>query len=362
MNLLTKYIVRQFLSTLFLSMGAFVALFLIVDIFEVVGTFIDNPTSFGVIVIYFLTRIPYVLFLTLPMAVMLATLISLGVMGKNLEIIAMMSSGVSHTFIIKPVLIIAASLSLLSYFGNEYIVPRSNSYNEYIKNVKIMREKPTAGPEYQLDKIWVRDEHSIYNIDRFLPKKNVIEGITIYTFDDNFQLRERIVAEKAIWKDKRWVFYNVVENNFASTSSFSTNKYLIRYLTIKESPDDFKIVFEKSTEQMSYRELSAYIAKLKQNGYDTTRYRVDLQGKLSYPLVSLIMALIATPFALMVGRRGGLATGVVISFGFSYLYWVVYSICISLGHGGTLPPIIAAWTANILFSVAGGYLYLTVRS
>jgi lipopolysaccharide export system permease protein len=362
MKLLTKYIVKQFLSTLLLSIAAFVALFLIVDIFEVIGIFIDNPVPFGVIVLYFLTKIPYVLFLTLPMAVMLSTLISLGLMGKNLELVAMMSSGVSHTFIIKSVLIMAAGLSLLSYFGNEYIVPRTNSYNEYIRNVKIEKEKVGPGAEYRLDKIWVRNGNTIYNIDRFLPNKNTIEGITIYTFDDNFQLKERVIAQTAVWRSGQWVFYNVVENDFDSSSSFTTVKYPVRFLALKETPDDFKIVFEKSTEKMSYRELSAYIAKLKENGYDTTRYQVDLQGKLSYPLVSLIMALIATPFALRVGRKGGLATGVVISFAVSYLYWVVYSLCISMGHGGTLPPIVAAWTANVLFSIGGVYMLLTVRS
>jgi lipopolysaccharide export system permease protein len=343
-------------------MGAFVALFLIVDIFEIIGTFIEHPVSFGTIILYFLTRIPYVLFLTLPMAVMLSTLISIGLMARNLEVIAMMSSGISHIFIIRPVLIIAALLSLVSYVGNEYVVPQSNSYNDYILNVKIQGDQPASGAEYQLNKIWVRNEKTIYNIDRFLPGENEIDGITIYRFNDNFGLTERITAEKAVWKDNRWVFYNVVQNDFGGEKAFITTKYPIRYLSIKETPDDFNIIFEKKTEKMSYRELSAYINKLDENGYDTTKYRVDRASKLSYPLVSLIMALIASPFALMVGRKGGLAVGVVVAFGFSYLYWVVYSLCVSLGHGGTIPPILAAWTANILFSMAGVYLFLSVKT
>jgi lipopolysaccharide export system permease protein len=362
MNLLTKYIVKQFISTVLVSIGAFVALFLIVDIFEVVGTFIDHPAPLGTIVLYFMTKIPYVLFLTLPMAVMLSALISIGLMGRNLEIVAMMSSGISHIFIIRPVLIIAAVLSVLSFFGNEYVVTRTNEYNEYIKNVKIMGEKATPSAEYQLNKIWVRDEHRIYNVERFLPQQKIIEGITIYTFDDDFRLTERIIAEKAVWKNGRWVFYNVVENDFTAPGSFSTTKYPIRYLSIQETPESFTIVFEKSSEKMSYRELTAYIKQLESNGYETARYRVDRAAKLSYPLVSLIMALIAAPLALIVGRKGGLAVGVVIAFAMSYLYWMVYSLCVSLGHGGTLPPIVAAWTANILFAAAGGYLFLTVRS
>jgi len=362
MKILTKYIVKQIFLYLTLSIAAFVMLFLIVDIFENIGTIIENPVSFDIIVVYFVTKIPFVLFLTLPMAVMLSTLISIGLMGRNLELIAMMSSGVSHAFIIRPALIIAAFLSIISYLGNEYVVPQANSYNEYILKVKIEKKKVNPGAQYRLDKIWVRNENTIYYIDRFMPQDNTIEGITIYTFDERFQLKERIIASQAIWKGGRWVFYNVIENDFTGTGSFSTMKYPIRYLSIKETPEDFKIVFEKGTEKMSYRELSKYINNLNKNGYDTTRYRVDLLGKIAYPLASLILALVATPFALMVGRRGGLATGVVIAFGTSYLYWVIYSLCVALGHGGTLPPIIAAWTANVLFAIAGGYMLLTVRS
>jgi len=362
MKILTKYIVRQFLLFLSLSIVAFVVLFLIVDIFENLGTLIKNPVSFDLVIVYFMSKIPYVLFLTLPMAIMLSTLISLGLMGRNLEIIAMMSGGVSHGYIIRPILIIAALLSIVSYFGNEYVVPQANSYNEYIKNVKIKKKQIGPGAEYRLDKIWVRNENTIYNIARFLPQENTIEGITIYTFDDSFQLKERIIAERAVWRNGRWVFYSVIENEFTGTSSFSTTKYPVRYLSINETPDDFKIAFEKGTEKMSYRELSTYADNLEKKGYDTTRYRVDLQAKLSYPLVCLIMSLIAAPFALMVGRRGGLGMGVVVSVGVSYLYWVIFSICVALGHGGTLPPIIAAWTANILFIIAGGYLLLMVRT
>jgi lipopolysaccharide export system permease protein len=284
MKILTKYIVRQFFLHLLLSIGAFVMLFLIVDIFENIGTIIENPVSFDIIVVYFVTKIPYVLFLTLPMAVMLATLVSIGLMGRNLELIAMMSSGISHMFIIRPALILAAILSIMSYLGNEYVVPQANSYNEYIRKVKIEKKKVGPGAEYRLDKIWVRDENTIYYIDRFMPQDNTIEGITIYTFDDRFQLKERIVAAKAVWKGGRWVFYNVIENDFAGTGSFSTIKYPIRYLSIKETPDDFKIVFEKGTEKMSYRELSKYINNLDKNGYDRPDTGWTYKEKLPIPL------------------------------------------------------------------------------
>lgn len=362
MKILTKYIVKQFILYLLLSIAAFSVLILIVDIFDNIGNLLKNPVPFDLVVLFFLSKLPYVLFLTLPMAVMLATFISLGLMGRNLETIAMMSGGVSHVFIIRPVLIVAALLSIVSYLGNEYVVPKANSYNQYVKDVKIKKKQIGPGVQYRLDKIWVRNGNTIYNIDRFIPQDSTIEGITIYTFDDGFQLKKRVIAERALWKDGRWVFYNVVENEFAGTSSFSSMKYPIRYLAISETPDDFKIAFEKNAEKMSYRELSIYAANLEKKGYDITRYKVDLQAKLSYPLVCLIMSLIATPFALIVGRKGGLGTGVVITVCIGYLYWVIFSLCVALGHGGTLPPVVAAWAANVLFAIGGGYLLLTIRS
>jgi lipopolysaccharide export system permease protein len=362
MKILTKYIAKQFILYLLLSIAAFTVLILVVDIFDNIGNILKNPVPFNLVIVFFLTKLPYVLFLTLPMAIMLATFVSLGLMGRNLETIAMMSGGIGHGFIIRPVLIMAALLSIVSYLGNEYVVPKSNSYNQYIKDVKIKGKQIGPGVQYRLDKIWVRNGNTIYNIDQFLPQDSTIERITIYMFDDGFQLKKRIIADRAVWRNGRWIFYNVIENEFTGTSSFSTMKYPIRYVSIKETPDDFKIAFEKDAEKMSYRELSVYADNLEKKGYDTTRYRVDMQAKLSYPLVCLIMSLIATPFALMVGRKGGLGTGVVISVGVGYLYWVIFSICVALGHGGNLPPIVAAWTANILFAIAGGYLLLRVRS
>ncbi len=99
-------------------------LFLVVDIFDNIGNIIENPVPLNLVIVFFLTKLPYVLFLTLPMAIMLATFVSLGLMGRNLETIAMMSGGISHGFIIRPVLIMAALLSIMSYLGNEYVVPQ----------------------------------------------------------------------------------------------------------------------------------------------------------------------------------------------------------------------------------------------
>lgn len=362
MKILQRYILKQFFAILFFAISASIVLFLIVDIFEHTGLIIDHPASFSVVLIYFTSKIPFMLFMSLPITVMLATLISLGLMGKNLELVAMRTCGISHISIITPILVVAFLISILAFIGNDYIVPRTNRLTDYLEIVKIKKKKLELKPEYQLDKIWIKKGNIIYHIGRFLPNEEMIEGITIHLFDEDFNLTKIIEAAFAVWTENGWEFHDVNEKDFTGPTLLTVNKYETKYYRIEEKPEDFKIVFEKDTEKMSFRQLSHYIGRLSKDGYDTTRYRVDLQSKISYPFVNFIMALIATPFALMIGRKGGIASATVIAFAFSFLYWIVHSICISLGHGGTLPPFIAAWTGNILFISASVYLFLTVRT
>ena len=362
MKIIPKYILKQFFIIMLFAISASIVLFLIVDVFENTGLLLEHPAPVSTILLYFASKIPFMLFMSLPITVMLATLISLGLLGKNLELIALRTCGVSHIAVITPILVVAFLISIIAFIGNEYIVPKANRLTDYMVIVKIKKKEQQLKPEYKLDKIWVKRGNVIYYIDRFLPKDKKIEGITIYNFDENFTLTKTIMAVDAEWTGNSWEFHNVDEKDFTGPTLLSVKKYDVKYYDIKERPEDFKIVFEQQTEKMSFRQLSRYIDRLNDDGYDTTRYKVDLQSKVSYPLVNFIMALIATPFALMIGRRGGIASATVIAFTFSFFYWVVYSICISLGHGGTLPPFIAAWTANILFVFASVYLFLTVRT
>jgi len=362
MKILTRYILSQFFKIFFTCIFAFIVFFLIIDIFENYEKFIENPVPFGIIVSYFFSKIPFMIFVSLPMAVLLAVLISLGLMGQNLELVAIQTSGASYSFIVTPILIVSLLLSILSFIANEYVVPKTNYLTEYLSMVKIKKRKMDINPEFQLDKIWMKRGNTIYNIERYHPGDQKLEGITIYIFSDKFSLKKRYVSEYAEWNGNQWEFFNVTEYDFSESGNYTTEKFETLYLDIKEKPNDFKIVFEEETESMSYRSLARYIRNLEKDGYNASRYKVDLMGKISYPFVNFIMALIAIPFALLTGRRGGITSGVVIALVVALSYWVIHSICLSLGHAGTFPPFIAAWTANLLYMIIGGYLILALRS
>ena len=123
------------------------------------------------------------------------------------------------------------------------------------------------------------------------------------------------------------------------------------------APDDLKRV-AKEAEEMGFFELKNYIAKSKKEGYDSSRYRVDLHAKVAFPVVCILMCMIGTGIAIRGKSREGLPVSIAYGIGIAFLYWIVYSSCLSLGRSDMLPPIVAAWTANLIFISLGGVILL----
>jgi lipopolysaccharide export system permease protein len=130
-----------------------------------------------------------------------------------------------------------------------------------------------------------------------------------------------------------------------------------RYEPFEFLPEDLKRVAKKSDE-MNFMELLEYIKDVESEGYDATSYRVDLHAKIAFPLVSIILCLVATGIAAKRKIREGLALNIVYGIGLMFLYWIFYSFCLSLGYGGVLLPVIAAWTANFIFLCIGIFYLL----
>jgi lipopolysaccharide export system permease protein len=130
---------------------------------------------------------------------------------------------------------------------------------------------------------------------------------------------------------------------------------------LPEKPSDFQLI-QKDVETMGYSELKRYIRKLQSEGYDATRYAVDLHGKIAFPLVSILLAVIGIAFSLRSERSGGIAQGISAGLIIGFSYWLVYAFGMSLGRSGALPPFIAAWFANMLFAVASLFLVRRVKT
>jgi lipopolysaccharide export system permease protein len=359
-GILSRYIVREFLKLFFLWVISFFLIFFVVELFERINVVIVNKAPAYLILEYFLYYTPLFLTQTLPFATLLAALITLGVLARNNEIVAMKAHGVSTYRIMLPLLLLAASITAFIFVGTETIVPYATRKAGYIWSVKIKGEEERAF--FELNKIWYRGEDVIYNIRLLDPKKDVLKGVTIYYFDGAFNLRQRVDAREARWNGNGWTFYEVNMRNFLPEAEVVRETYDEKDIPIPEKPEDFKKGMQDPNE-MTYRELKEYVEKLKSDGYDPTRYVVDLHTKVAFPFLTLIMVLIGSPLALAAsqGRGGGIAQGVGLSIVIGFVYWMAFAISVAMGHAGTLPPFIAAWAPNVFFGLIGGFIVESIH-
>lgn len=358
MTILSKYILREFLRTLAYSLAVAITLYTVIELFQRLDTFIEHNASVLDASMYLLYLIPGVVVLLCPVAVLLSTFVTIGILSRNFEIMALRAGGVSLNRIVVPLLVCAFVISILSVLGSELVVPYSTTKAE--QTYRQIKGREHGRTKISRDQFWYRGEGAIYNVKLFRRKSNMLDGVTIYSFDDNFRLTRRIDSERAQWVDNQWVFKNVTIRRFFPDKPTETTFAEFQGIPLHETPETFKQEV-REPEEMSYRELKQYIEKTTQEGYDTTQYLADLYAKTSSPFINFIIALFGIPFAIRIGRHGGFALGVTLSFVVGFSYWVFFNVCLALGYSGALPPLVSAWIANVIFAALGVWSLLQVR-
>jgi LPS export ABC transporter permease LptG len=359
---------RQFLTTFGLVLSSFIMLSIIFSFFELIGDIFRNRTPLITVGDYLLNLIPYMLYDLTPLCVLLAVLITVGAFSRSSELTAMKASGVSLYRLILPLLALAAILAVSLFSFDEFYLPAANRRQEALRSV--IKGKP-AQTFLRPDRKWISGQQDsvgeptrIFYYQFFDPDKDVFANLTVFEFEPNsFHLRRRIFAGAAHWDThaRRWVLENGWQRTFQGDSISAYEPFQVAsFPEIREQPVYFKKESRQSQE-MNFGELNNYINDLQQSGFDTMRLRVQLNHKLAYPLITLIMAIFAVPFALTMGKRGSLA-GFATAIGMAIAYRVVASIFEALGNVNALPPVVAAWSPDLLFAMAGGYLLLKAQT
>ena len=358
MRMLSKYILGEFRRYFLVTMAAFVMIFVLGDLIEKVDDYIEHKAAFFDVVRYILYQLPNIAFMVMPVAVMLSTLLALGMLSKNSEIIAMKASGIPLYRIALPIFTAAFLLCGIIFWANETVIPYCNAKADYIRHVKI--EKKMVRPALKHNRLWFRGPRGeIINIGliEFKGKLPTCYGVTFYKLDKAYRLVGRVDAERMDWVNERWLLSKGTVYDFPAAGPVKSSGFDRQFVDLPEKPEDFTQV-ERLSEEMNISELGSYIRKLKNEGYNPTKYVVDLHGKIAFTLANIIMVVVALPFSLKTSRSGGMALGVGICIILSISYWFIYSFSISLGHAGRFPPLFAAWLANFLFFGTGVYLLL----
>lgn len=356
MKIANRYITTEFLKLLLLISTGLTILYIVVDIFENLGDFTKSHTDFVTTAEFFLLRSPQALYYIVPISLLFASFLNLGIFTKYNELTAMRSGGINTTNIAYPMLIITLILSLGIFLLNDTVVPTANKVSEDIKR---QAENKPREMFFKEDSLWFKSgKYTLYNVRFIDPDKNILWRINIYYLTPEFQIKESITADKALSENGTWVLQSGVKRVFDSSNN-PVKTYSFGRLPIQipfEIKDIKRGIVQASETRFGI--LKNYVDRISREGYDVKRLKVELYAKTSFPFSGFILTVIGIAIAFHMKKFGGIAAGIGICIIVSMLYWVCFSLSLSIGYSGFLPAVLSAWLANLVFLVIGGFIFL----
>ena len=357
-------VLSSFLFYFLVLLITFVMMTHVFTFFELLSDIVKNHIPMSRVLTYHLFLTPRLIYDLTPVGVLTAVLVTFGVLSKNNEVTAAKACGISVYRLTAPVLLAGLLLSGSLFAFDHYWVPEADRRQDAIRAE--IKGRP-AQTFLRPDRRWIyglRDR--VYYYRYFDPSAQAMLGVNVYEIDpDRFRIKRHIFAERARWdrNSKAWVFENgwsrdMTASNVTRFDEFSPGTRT--FLELEEPPDYF-VKEVKQSRQMNFRELAAYIGELQQSGFDTVALQVQFYKKFSVPLFALILAMVSIPFAFLAGNRGAMA-GVGLSLAIFILYWSIGQVFEQVGNLSQLPAQVAAWSPDVIFSLAGFYFLARMRT
>lgn len=362
MTILFRYMLREQAKVFGMCLAGLMTVYLVVDFFEKVRRFIRYDVELLTLAEYFALRTPGIFFQIAPLAILMATLLTLGVFSRNREITAMRSCGISLIRISIPFFLFSIAVSGVLFLFSAVIIPYASAKADSVKTVKI--EKKPVGPAFKTDRSWIQiGDRTLMNFDLVEPDGFTLHGISLYQLGEDFRLLRMTEAAGAHYTAQGWVLLDGTHRKLLPDGVVQIEAFQRTPIPLSQTPDDFSTWLSTETEEMTLADLSTYIHRLRMDGYNVARFLTDYHGRIAFPFVSVVMALVGTALSLREsGVRGrGMAVGIGLALAIGFLYWTAHSVAIALGHSGALAPPMAGWLANLLFLSFGTALFLQIR-
>jgi lipopolysaccharide export system permease protein len=362
MTILFRYMLRELVKVFAMCFAGLLTIYLVVDFFEKLRKFIRFDAQLLTLLEFFALRTPLITFQVAPFAVLMATLLSLGVFSRNREITAMRACGIGLLRIASPFLCFGLVLALALFALSAVVIPIAATQAEFVKTVKI--EKKAAPLTFKTDRPWVRvGNHMLMNVEAVDPDGMTLRGVRLYRLGARFRLEEILQAKEIRYTVRGWSLIGGVQRTLQPDGSLTTETFDSRPLTLTQSPEDFRTAASVESEEMTLRKLWAYADRLRREGYSFSRLLTDYYGRVAFPFVSIVMVIVGVALSLrQTGVRGsGMAMGIGQALVIGFLYWATHSIAIALGRTAVLAPMMAGWITNLVFLSFGFYLFLRVR-
>ena len=364
-GLLDRYVAMTYARIAGLSALGMAGIFYIATFLDMADEVLKGQATWTMLGTYFWYATPQYVYYVLPLAVLLATLVTIGLLTKNSELIVMKACGISLYRVALPMLAGGLMAGAALFVLEQTILGPSNRQAEAIRHV-IRGGSPETFDV--LNRRWVTGSNGeIYHYNFFDPRSYQLTGLSIYEFASRPDaLSRRTYVERAKYLGTGAAETNNWRVEEGWVREFTDTGETRAFTVITQSESEIEPVAYFGTQQpderfMSYSQLRDYVLRLQASGFDVSQQQVALERKLSFPFVAIVMTLLAVPFAVTTGRAGamyGVGVGIVLALA----YWVAISIFAALGSGGLVDPTLAAWAPNLLFGAGAGYLLLTVRT
>jgi lipopolysaccharide export system permease protein len=355
MKTIDRYIIILFLKNLAIAAFGLTVIYLFQ---QITGMLVDENYPARQVFVFNAFQIPAVLVQMIPPSVLIATVLTLSGLNRTNELTAIFSLGIGLQRIMALLLVFVFGVCLSTLFLQDAVLPGlfKRRTNYFWREMKMRTDFYL---DIKQDKVWYRSKNLIYNLKAFDSKTQQILGMTVYSFDDRFNLVQSVESDRALYTPQGWKLVSGMVTQFIAGDIFPVNQRFNELrLQIPETPADFQEI-EKEVDGLHLKELKAYIDRNRGAGIDTKAYQVKFHSRFSLSFIPLVMCMIGFPFSVRGRREGGLAKDLGICLAITFFYWLFYSIGLSLGSNGAVPPVIAAWAPTLIFM--GFALYLVAR-
>ncbi|MFP5519858.1 MAG: LPS export ABC transporter permease LptG [Bdellovibrionia bacterium] len=357
MSRIDRYISLLFWGYFAGAILVFVTIFAAVDAMSMLVNYKDVSTT--ALAEYYLYYTPEVLHKMLPVACLLATILTLSNLNKSNELISLFASGMSLFRVAAPILVWVGIICGVGYWAADQALPRLAVQKNYIFYHEI-KKRPSAFSTIKTNKIWYRSKNAIFNIKTLSPQGDVAQGLSLYFFDEDWNLLQMLSADKVRLAGKNWQLSDGTVTIFTADSSFPlTSKFKNKTIVMGEEAQDLQNSGQTS-EMLSQEELKKFIEKNSEAGLDTLAYQVDYHAKIGFAFTGLVLALLGIPFSVSRARSGSAMLNLGICLGLVFAYYVLNSSAITLAQHGAMPPWLGGWAANgVMAAMAYSFLKRT---
>ena len=353
MSIVWRYLARTWLASFSAAIFAGASLYIVIDVFDRIGEVLPFSPSWTALVSYFLFKLPKILFDVFPAASLLATLVSIGLLSRSHEILALRASGISTRRIAAPIVTCALFLSIGALFWSENVVPVAATRSRWLWDVEL-KQKVYRGV-FDAASLWYQNDRGFVHIRRYDAGAHTISGLTLYEADPAFGLHRVYDVDEVRWQDGRWTASGGIVRELDG-DDITMRPLAAGEFVLDEDPENLA-ARKRRPEEFSYGQLRHQIGQLEARGLAADELLVDLYHKLAWPFAGFVVALLGVPVALRAGRGSGLARGTAVGLVIGFGYWVLTGLALSAGRTGTLSPLAAAWCANAACAGISAALY-----